>query len=314
MDWRPRVCAFGPSLIAIFLAAMPWASASSPDSTADTASVEAIFADYADSLAQRALALEHGEGVPRDPGRALDLYCEAARLGHPEAIFSLGWMYANGRGTPRGDSYAASLFHAAAERGHAHAERMTRFFDGEEAQFPPCIFVQPSLLVDGDTGLQARLARLSPQRRQIAELIVDLAPHYGINPTLGLAVAVTESALDPGAISPKNAMGVMQLIPETAERFSVKNAFDPEQNIRGGLAYLRWLLAYFRGNVELVAAAYNAGEGAVERYRGLPPYAETTQYVKRIGSLVGQTMHPYDSALVEPSPILLETDGVPQVR
>jgi len=168
--------------------------------------------------------------------------------------------------------------------------------------------------MDVDTGLQARLSRLSPQRMQIAELIVDLAPRYGINPALGLAVAVTESALDPSAISPKNAMGVMQLIPETAARFSVKNAFDPEQNIRGGLAYLRWLLAYFRGNVELVAAAYNAGEGAVERYRGLPPFAETTQYVKRIGSLVGQTTHPYDSALVDPSPILLEAEGMPRGR
>jgi soluble lytic murein transglycosylase-like protein len=191
---------------------------------------------------------------------------------------------------------------------------MTRFFEGEETQFPPCIFVQPTLLVNGVGGLKERLAKLSPQRRHIAELIVDLAPHYGINPALGLAVAVTESALDPTAISPKNAMGVMQLIPETAARFSVENAFDPEQNIRGGLAYLRWLLAYFRGNIELVAAAYNAGEGAVERYRGLPPFAETMSYVKRIGSLVEQTTHPYDSALVGPSPILVETESAEPVR
>jgi hypothetical protein len=223
-------------------------------------------------------------------------------------------MYANGRGTPRRDSYAAALFDLAAARGHAHAKRTTRFFKGEEAQFPPCILVQPSLLVDSGRGLKERLSKLSPQRRKIAELIVELAPHYGINPALGLAVAVTESALDPTAISPKNAMGIMQLIPETAARFNVENAFDPEQNIRGGLSYLRWLLAYFRGDIALVAAAYNAGEGAVERYRGLPPFAETTLYVKRIASLVEQTTHPYDSDLVGPSPMLVESGGAARVR
>ena len=74
----------------------------------------------------------------------------------------------------------------------------------------------------------------------------------------------------------------MQLIPETSARFNVKKPFDPVQNVRGGLAYLRWLLAYFKGNVALVAAAYNAGEGTVERYRGVPPYAETRAYVQRI--------------------------------
>lgn len=314
MAWRARVCCFGGCLVAFLLVALPSASASPPNPGLTDASVEALFRDYAESLTQRAMALEHGDGVLLDPGRAIELYCEAARLGHAEAIFSLGWMYANGRGTPREDSYAAALFDAAAARSHAHAERMTRFFKGEEAQFPPCIFVQPTLLVDSVRGLKERLEKLSPQRRHIAELIVDLAPHYGINPALGLAVAFTESALDPTAISPKNAMGVMQLIPETAVRFSVENAFDPEQNIRGGLAYLRWLLAYFRGNIELVAAAYNAGEGAVERYQGLPPFAETVLYVQRIGSLVEQTTHPYDSALVGPSPILVELEGAEPTR
>ena len=74
------------------------------------------------------------------------------------------------------------------------------------------------------------------------------------------------------ALSPKNAKGLMQLIPATAARFNVRNPYDPAQNIRGGIAYLSWLLAYFEGDVTLVAAAYNAGEGAVERYRGVPPY------------------------------------------
>ncbi len=83
----------------------------------------------------------------------------------------------------------------------------------------------------------------------------------------------------------------MQLIPETAERFQVKNAFDAEDNIRGGMAYLRWLLAFFKGDVTLVAAAYNAGEGAVERHQGIPPYAETIDYVQKIQARSSPTRH-----------------------
>jgi len=126
----------------------------------------------------------------------------------------------------------------------------------------------------------------------------------GIQPQLALAIALTESALNPQALSPKNAMGVMQLIPETAARFKVTKPYDPEQNIRGGLAYLRWLLAYFEGDVALAAAGYNAGEGAVDRFRGVPPYRETQAYVERILRHVGQGRHPYDSRVVAPSPRL----------
>ena len=93
----------------------------------------------------------------------------------------------------------------------------------------------------------------------------------------------------------------MQLIPETAARFRVKNPFDPAQNIRGGVAYLRWLLAYFEGDVALVAAAYNAGERTVERYRGVPPYSETRAYVQRILSAVGAIAQPYDPSVTAPS-------------
>jgi soluble lytic murein transglycosylase-like protein len=99
----------------------------------------------------------------------------------------------------------------------------------------------------------------------------------------------------------------MQLIPDTAARFNVSNAFDPVQNIRGGLAYLRWLLAYFRGNVRLVAAAYNAGEGTVNRYRGIPPYPETRIYVKRIIDFFGRGDHRYDATVTEASPLLEHT-------
>ena len=95
--------------------------------------------------------------------------------------------------------------------------------------------------------------------------------HMNLEPTLVLAVMATESNFDPLAVSPKNAQGLMQLVPDTAARFNVRQITDPVQNIRGGMAYLRWLMAYFEGDIALVAAAYNAGERAVERYLGVPP-------------------------------------------
>ena len=96
----------------------------------------------------------------------------------------------------------------------------------------------------------------------------------------------------------------MQLIPDTATRFRVRDAYDPSENVHGGLAYLRWLLAYYRGQVALVAAAYNAGEGVVDRYGGVPPYAETRNYVKRIQRYFPSEDHPYDPSVTEPSPLL----------
>ena len=93
-----------------------------------------------------------------------------------------------------------------------------------------------------------------------------------------------ESNFDPNALSPKNAQGLMQLIPATAERFGVRDVWDPEQNLRGGMAYLRWLLGEFNGDVRLALAGYNAGEGAVREHGGIPPYPETQDYVTRIMS------------------------------
>ncbi|THF65523.1 lytic transglycosylase [Pseudothauera nasutitermitis] len=254
-------------------------------------------------LVRLAVAHEHGEGVPRAPERAAALYCEAARLGDAEGLYGLGWMYANGRGVARNDGYAATLFAMAAFLGHEYAQRMARFTGEEPGELPDCLHVADTQDGREPWDVEGFLASLGPERREVGRLVAGLAPEYGVHPRLALAVAVAESALDPRALSPRQAMGVMQLIPATAERFAVGKPWDPEQNIRGGLRYLRWLLAYFRGDVTLAVAAYNAGEGAVDRHRGVPPYRETRQYVDRVLAFAQQRSHPYDGAVAGPSPV-----------
>ena len=269
----------------------------------DEARIAQAFAEQARYLAAEAVSYEHGEGVPRDQAYAARLYCEAARLGDAQAMYNLGWMYANGRGIERNDAYANTLFAMASFAGDALAARMQRVTGSYTGAVPDCLHT-PAAILQQRWPVDALIARLSAERQAIARLLTDLAPQYGIEPALALAIGLTESALNPQALSPRNAMGVMQLIPETAVRFNVSRPYDPEQNIRGGLAYLRWLLAYFEGDIAFVAAGYNAGEGAVDRYRGVPPYRETQAYVDRILRHVGQELHPFDSAVTKPSQML----------
>lgn len=261
----------------------------------------AELAEKARILLAEARSYEHGEGVPRDGERAAKAYCEAARLGNVDAQYSLGWMYANGRGVNRNDALAAYFFDLAARQGHAHAQRMQRFVGPTMADKPECMNdPEPPDDLEG----KSLVAEAPPEKRKILELVSRLAPQYGVYPRLAMAVIRAESNFNPSAVSPKNAQGLMQLIPETSARFNVKKPFDPEENIRGGLAYLRWLLAYFKGDVALVAAAYNAGEGAVNRFRGIPPFEETRGYVKRIAEIFKREQHPFDPAVTDPSPEL----------
>lgn len=119
-------------------------------------------------------------------------------------------------------------------------------------------------------------------RGQYADLINAIALEHDVDPALVKAIIRTESNFDPRALSRKGARGLMQLMPGTAGRYAVANSFDPEENIRGGVRYLRALHDMFPGRLPLVLAAYNAGENAVLRHDGIPPYPETRDYVARV--------------------------------
>ena len=114
------------------------------------------------------------------------------------------------------------------------------------------------------------------------EIIVEAAKKFDVDAALVSAVIKAESDYNPRTVSHKGARGLMQLMPATAERFGVTNSFDPAQNIHAGTKYLRWLLKQFDGNADLAVAAYNAGEGNVWKYDGVPPFRETVNYINRI--------------------------------
>ena len=123
----------------------------------------------------------------------------------------------------------------------------------------------------------------SPERyTRYDDWIREAATLYQIPEALVRAVIRVESDFDPRAVSPANARGLMQLVPQTAERMMVTDSFDPRQNIFGGVRYLRVLANLFNGDIELTIAAYNAGEGAVMKYGGIPPYQETQDYVVKV--------------------------------
>ena len=254
-------------------------------------------------LRMEAIAYEHGEGVPRDPVLASALYCKGARMGDALAQYNLGWMYANGRGVERSDPVAAFFFQLAAAQGLEAAQRMLKVVGPPAThQVPECMRNPVAIATTAAAQPSVDYRAIAP--RKIFDLVMKMAPQYQVEPQLALAIIAAESNFNSLALSPKNAQGLMQLIPQTSARFNVKNPYDPAQNIRGGLTYLRWLLAYFRGDVALVAAAYNAGEGKVERYGGIPPYQETRDYVQRILKSVGTSTHPFDESVTQPSPSL----------
>jgi soluble lytic murein transglycosylase len=135
----------------------------------------------------------------------------------------------------------------------------------------------------GASGTTIGWLRLPPRpRAQYTADIQEISREHGVSAGLIEAVVRTESGFDPTAVSPKGAGGLMQLMPGTAAVLGVVDRFNPRENIRGGVRHLRYLLDRYQGSVVMALAAYNAGEGVVDSHRGIPPYPETQQYVRRV--------------------------------
>src|SRR3989442_7177125 len=141
------------------------------------------------------------------------------------------------------------------------------------------------------TSLEPRAERGAPMelvpgavfdRDALRDLAGRIARKHHVDEALVLAVIEVESRYDAFAVSPRGAMGLMQLMPETASRFAVRNVFNPVENVDGGVRYLKELLERYSGQVRLALAAYNAGEEAVDQFKGIPPFRETQQYVGRV--------------------------------
>jgi soluble lytic murein transglycosylase-like protein len=171
---------------------------------------------------------------------------------------------------------------------------------------------------------EVRTTRALPsatRTRDYEDLIVEHAQRHGVRQSLVRAVIQVESAFNPYALSNKGAMGLMQLMPATAEQFGVRNAFNPAENVRAGVAYLRQLLDRYDNDEELALAAYNAGPGAVDRHgQSIPPYAETRNYVSKVNDIAGEdqpragTTFYKSVELIDGRPVVKYTDRKPVNR
>lgn len=235
-------------------------------------------------------ALRQGQAAQHSGNlqKAIALYCVAASTGNPEGYFRIGRLLATGPASVRSAKMANSYLAMAMRLGNQQASRYYNPRIGNAPMGDQCgvgmrggqgsYFALPST----PFNVEAYLARQSPGKQKLATMLRHAAKRHQVDVRLVLAIAIAESNLESRAVSAKNAQGVMQLIPETQQRFGVTQPFDPAQNIKGGVSYLKWLDRRFDGNWVLISAAYNAGEKAVERYGGIPPYDETREYVKRV--------------------------------
>ena len=306
------------------------AAAFAAPTLADSRQALEARAQGGDAASQYTLAMMSRKTGPSGMDRAVPLLCRAASQGHTDAAYQLGRIYLTGIGAPLDPDMGAAWLRRASSRGHAGATVMLRTIGPTMAVASPtcagrAVPAVPSgtMPVSAGRGFSAGLGdsaslspgswggtltpsalfRDSPPARRTAapadapaDVVAIVNRHavtMGLDPDLVLAVMRTESRYRVDAVSPKKAAGLMQLMPATARRFGVADVFDPEDNIVGGMRYLRWLLTNFQGDVTKTIAAYNAGEGAVEQHNGVPPYAETQEYVQRIRAVYDRPWHPY---------------------
>lgn len=212
---------------------------------------------------------ENGESVRRDYHRALALYCTAAAAGDARAYLAIAWLYMNGRGVARDDRTAIFWLRKAAAANVRQAVNLIHLMPQLPAAERGCTAPSP-----GASGFAPPSA--------YREAIDEAAKDAGISAKLLAAVVSVESGGDARAVSPRGAMGLTQLMPETAAHFHVEDAFDYRENLRGGAQYMRLLLTLYGNDVKLALGAYNAGAGSVAAHGGVPPYRETQAFVDRV--------------------------------
>ncbi len=270
-----RVWITGRSTILLLAAVLGFGPVASASQTANSGPLQLRYeAPLVSDPVDLAARYETGVSVPQDYRRALALYCQAARSGDPRAYFALGWMYLNGRGVTRDDASAVAWLRKAAAHGIPQAANLLTL-------------LPTNLAKSGQqcpTGV-ASITNLTAPPAEVRALIDETAHDIGLDPTLLQSVMAVESGYNPRAISPKMAIGLMQLMPATAARLGVKDSFDERENVRAGAAYLRSLLQMFNGDLTLALAAYNAGEAAVLSHGGVPPYRETLDYIATVKRL-----------------------------
>jgi soluble lytic murein transglycosylase-like protein len=147
---------------------------------------------------------------------------------------------------------------------------------------------RPASALSRKSNPQIELPAIPEAPAAFANLVDRISEKHDVDRDLVNSVIRVESNYNPLAVSNKGALGLMQLVPSTARRFGVSNSFNPAENVEGGVRYLKYLLEHYNGDHHLALAAYNAGEGTVERYGGVPPFAETRSYVYRVGKALDQ--------------------------
>jgi soluble lytic murein transglycosylase-like protein len=238
-------------------------------------------------LFERAARYENGESVSRDYRRARVLYCDAASQGDSRAWLALAWLFMNARGVARDDHAAAFWLQKAAAGGVPQAANLLHVLGTVTPIDRGCAPPAGTTPAAADPLSTRPASPMEPAA--LRDAIERTAQDAGVSARLLASIVVIESANDAAAVSSKGAMGLMQLMPTTAERFHVENPFDYRENLAGGAAYIRSLLEQFGGNLSLALAAYNAGEGAVAAYRGIPPYAETQAFIRMVTELCATT-------------------------
>ncbi len=178
---------------------------------------------------------------------------------------------------------------------HARIAEIEKKFNPQQTQQESSFsdYLKTAQSKDNDTISAIRKKPIQEQntnyeKGSIKQMLVETAQKYGVDSNLVLALANAESGYRTDAVSPVGAVGVMQLMPDTARGLGVEDSFDPKQNIDGGVRYLKQMLSMFGGDTTKALAAYNAGPGAVQKYGGIPPYAETQAYVRNILSEIAQ--------------------------